>query len=155
MTIRPANAEDLPRLVEVCLASFGTITWQRKVDEQFGPLNRYDWRERWKRRVVKAFTDQQFLVLVEEGAILGCACGTVDKTTGLGHLDILAIDPAAQGKGRGKALLRAMEDFFASQGATHVTLESLVDNEAANALYRKEGFQPIASHYNWFKKIGS
>lgn len=151
--IRFGTPEDLPRLIEVSLASFGEITWQRTVDRLFGPLNGHDWRERWRRRVEKAMREQTFLVLVENGEILGYACGTVDGAIGVGHLDILAVDPPAQGKGFGRRLLRAIQEYFLSQGATHITFESLVDNETANSLYRKEGFHQVASHFNWFKKI--
>ncbi|MBI3696005.1 MAG: GNAT family N-acetyltransferase [Acidobacteria bacterium] len=153
MPIRPAMAGDLPGLVEVSLASFEPITWQQEVDRRFGPLNGHDWRERWRRRVEKAFAEQTILVLEEEGRILGYGCGTVDATIGLGHIDILAVDPAAQGKGYGLLLLRAMEEHFLGRGASHVTLESLTDNETANALYRREGYQDLARHINWFKKI--
>jgi ribosomal protein S18 acetylase RimI-like enzyme len=154
MQIRPAVSADLPRLKEISLASFGPITWQRAVDRIFGPLNGLDWRDRWRRRVEKAFAEQTILVLEEEGKILGYACGSVDSTLGLGHIDILAVDPPAQGKGYGRRLLRAIEEYFRAQGATHVQLESLSDNETANRLYIRDGYQQLASHINWFKKIG-
>lgn len=153
MQIRPATPGDLPRLVEVSLASFGPITWQRTVDRIFGPLHGHDWRDRWRRRVEKATQEQTILVLEENNEMLGYACGTLDTTLGLGHIDILAVDPSAQGKGYGLKLLRAIEDHFQSQGATHVTLESLVDNEIANALYERHGYQRLAQHINWFKKL--
>ena len=151
--IRPATAADLPRLVEISLASFGPITWQRAIDEKFGPLHGHDWQDRWHRRVEKAFQAQDFLVLEEDGRLLGYACGVVDPAIALGHLDILCIDPAGQGRGLGRLLLRAIQQHFASQGATHVTLESLTDNHTASALYRAEGFEILANHWNWFKKI--
>ncbi|MBI3698618.1 MAG: hypothetical protein HY238_27740, partial [Acidobacteria bacterium] len=53
----------------------------------------------------------------------------------------------------GLLLLRAMEEHFLGRGASHVTLESLTGNETANALYRREGYQDLARHINWFKKI--
>lgn len=151
--IRPATAADLPRLIEVSLASFGPITWQRAIDEKFGPLQGHDWQDRWRRRVATALQEQDFLVLEEDSQLLGYACGVVDPVTALGHLDILCIDPAAQGRGFGRLLLRAIQQHFASQGATHVTLESLTGNDTANALYRAEGFEILANHWNWFKKI--
>lgn len=151
--IRLGTPDDLPRLIEVSLASFDTVTWQRSVDSIFGPLNGLDWRERWHRRVERAMQEETFLVLVEDDRIAGYACGTVDRASGLGHLDILAVDPACQGKGHGRQLLHAFEDWLRSQGAGHLTFESLTDNDAANHLYLEEGFQALASHYNWFKKI--
>ena len=152
--IRPATSQDLPRLIEVSLASFGEVTWQRAVDRLFGPLNGQDWRARWRRRVEKAFHEQQVLALVEGGEILGYACGTIDAALGLAHLDILAVDPAAQGRGYGRQLLLAFEQHALREGASHLTLESLVDNETANAMYRRHGYRSLAQHHNWFKKLG-
>lgn len=151
--IRPSLPNDLPRLIEVSLAAFGTVTWQRAVDQHFGPLHGLDWRERWRRRVERAFREQTFLVLEEGGRIMGYACGTMDAASGLGHLDILAVDPVHQGHGYGRRLLYAFENWVRSQGGAHLTLESLADNETANALYRREGYQTLANHLNWFKRI--
>jgi len=151
--LRRGTPDDLPSLIEVSLASFATVTWQRTVDAKFGPLGGLDWRERWRRRVERALQEQTFLVLLEEDRIAGYACGTVDPVTGLGHLDILAVDPAYQGKGYGRRLLYAFEDWVRSQGGSHLTLESLTDNETANRLYQSERYQVLASHLNWFKKI--
>src|SRR5712692_885281 len=154
MPIRPATPSDLPRLIDLSLASFGPITWQRAVDRIFGPLRGQDWQARWRRRVEKAAREQTILVLEEDGAILGYACGTLDSVLGLAHIDILAVDPSAQGKGSGRRLLAAMEDHFRAQGATHLTLESLIDNDVANSLYERHGYQRLAQHINWFKKLG-
>jgi ribosomal protein S18 acetylase RimI-like enzyme len=151
--LRFATADDLPRLIEVSLAAFGPITWQRTVDTRFGPLQGLDWRERWRRRVERALQEQTFLVLLDEGQMVGYACGTLDAAIGLGHLDILAVEPACQGRGYGRRLLHAFEDWVRSQGGSHLTLESLTDNETANELYRQEGYEALASHFNWFKKI--
>jgi len=151
--IRLAVPQDLPRLVEVSLASFGEVTWQRAVDRVFGPLNGRDWRDRWRLRVEKALQEQTILVLERGSELLGYACGTVDPAVGLGHIDILAVDPSVQGQGCGRRLLRAMEDYFLSQDAGHVSLEALVENDTANSLYRREGYRQMACHINWFKKL--
>lgn len=153
MPIRFASPADLPRITEVALAAFGPITWQVTIDRLYGPLNGHDWRERWKQRMEKAFAEQTILVLEEGNAIVGFACGDLNEAFGLAHIDILAVDPAAHGKGYGRTLLQAIEDHFASLGARHVTLESLADNEVANSLYDRSGYQRVAHHVNWFKKL--
>jgi ribosomal protein S18 acetylase RimI-like enzyme len=154
MRTRPAVPGDLSRIIEVSLAAFETVTWQRTVDRLFGPLRGLDWRERWRIRMEKAFQEETFVVLEENHQIIGYSCGTLDAATGVAHIDILAVDPAGQRRGCGRRLLSAMEEYFLSQGATHVTLESLVDNETANSLYRRTGYQQLAQHINWFKKLG-
>src|ERR1051326_593832 len=125
MSIRLATPADLPRITEIALAAFGSITWQVTIDRLYGPLNGHDWQARWVARMEKAFREQMIFVLEDDGAILGFACGTLNKTFGLGNIDILAVDPVSHGNGHGRQLLKAIEDQFSSLGATHVQLESL------------------------------
>ena len=46
-----------------------------------------------------------------------------------------------RGRGLGRALLRAAEDYAASQGATEIRLGVLAKNDAARRLYRDYGFE--------------
>jgi ribosomal protein S18 acetylase RimI-like enzyme len=151
--IRRATREDFTAVTDVALASFAAVTWQRTVDELYGPLNGHDWQARWRRRMERALREQVCLVLESSGQIIGFACGWVDSALSLAHLDLIGITPAAQGQGHGRRLLRAMEEAFRAQGAAFLTLESLIANDTANALYKAEGFLQVASHWNWFKKI--
>ena len=55
-------------------------------------------------------------------------------------LNDLFVDPAARRSGVGRALLEAAHAFARGQGAVRVTLETAVDNRAAQALYESLGY---------------
>ena len=58
------------------------------------------------------------------------------------ELSSIAVSPKAGGRGVGKALVKAFLDEAWSWGADHVTLDTdAEDNETANALYQRAGFQ--------------
>ena len=74
------------------------------------------------------------------GAMLGFV--TIDPATG--HLDQIAVAPAAQGGGAARALLAEARRL--SPGL--VTLDVNVGNPRAIAFYRREGFQTISESVN-------
>ncbi len=87
------------------------------------------------------------------GGIVGFSSGTIDPELRLGYVDLLAIDPKAQGKGHGRRLLHAMLGTFLDRGAEHAYLDCLVENHVGNTLYRTEGFEEVARSIRWFIKI--
>jgi ribosomal protein S18 acetylase RimI-like enzyme len=153
LAFRLAEPSDYAVLEKLTIESFEPITWLRKVDERFGPLNGRDWRERWRARFQHAFNTQRVLVGEAEGELVAFASGTLDAAAGLGFIDLLAVDRRFQGRGYGREMLRGMLAYFKGEGAGHVHLECLTDNEAGNALYRSEGFEDLAQSVHWFIRI--
>ena len=66
----------------------------------------------------------------------------------------IGVDPAHQGRGIGRALLRALLD---SADAAHATvfLEVRTDNEAAHALYVSEGFAVVGLRRRYYAPSGA
>ncbi|MBI4877409.1 MAG: GNAT family N-acetyltransferase [Acidobacteria bacterium] len=153
LRFRLAVPADYPRLEEMVIESFASITWFRKVDELFGPLNGRDWRSRWQLRLKSAFTRQTVLIGEEGPGIVAYASGSYDPPTRSAYIDLLAVDPRCQGKGYGRDMLRAIVEHFRQQGAEHAHLDCLLNNQAGNQLYESEGFQKVAEHARWWLKI--
>ena len=62
----------------------------------------------------------------------------------------VAVLPAAQGRGLGRALLRALLAEAVRRGAGAVLLEVRVGNAAARALYASEGFERLAVRRRYY-----
>jgi ribosomal protein S18 acetylase RimI-like enzyme len=153
LAFRLAAPPDYESLEKLTLESFEPITWLRKIDERFGPLNGHDWRARWRIRFRHAFETQRVLVGEADGCIVAFASGTLDMESRLGFIDLLAVDQRFQGRGYGREMLRGMLEYFKSEGARHAHLECLTDNDVGNALYRSEGFEDLAHSVHWFVRI--
>ena len=50
-------------------------------------------------------------------------------------------------------MLRGVIEHLKGVGIQYVHLDCLTDNEAGNALYESEGFEEVARHIRWFRKI--
>lgn len=87
-------------------------------------------------------------ILHEGDRILGY--GVLSIAAGEAHVLNLCIDPAGQGRGRGRRLLRALLKLAAGQGAQRVFLEVRPSNPQAIALYHDEGFNEIGRRPRYY-----
>jgi len=83
LIIRPASPGDFAALETLVIDSFEPITWQKKLDHGFGPLNGCDWRERWRLRLRKIFATQEVLVGEADGELAAMASATIDRSSAL------------------------------------------------------------------------
>jgi len=100
-----------------------------------------------RERLVPALRDiprALVLLAVADGAAIGIAVCFVGFSTfrarPLLNIHDLAVLPQHRGKGAGRALLQAAEDYARRQGCCRLTLEVLESNSGARALYRRFGF---------------
>ena len=76
-------------------------------------------------RVLRASPGAQVALVSEAaGTVTGIACGALRPHPGgvRGHVDLLAVAPAARGAGTGTRLLAAVEEALRSGGATEISL---------------------------------
>ena len=75
------------------------------------------------------------------GGLAGFAITGAGRT--LSYLQRVAVDPAWQGRGIGRSLVRAGASWAREQGASAILLNTPDGNEAAAALYESEGFHTV------------
>ena len=64
-----------------------------------------------------------------------------------GHIGILVVTEAAEGRGIGAALMRAAEEWARSRGHGTLTLNVFEGNRRARTLYERSGFRPDTIKY--------
>ncbi|MGH3940254.1 MAG: ribosomal protein S18-alanine N-acetyltransferase [Pseudonocardiaceae bacterium] len=100
---------------------------------------------------LQALTEGHYYVVARVGDSLAGYAGLARIDTEA-EVHTLAVDPAHQGQGIGRALLRALLDHATG---TTVFLEVRTDNDAAIALYRSEGFAVIATRRGYYRPSGA
>jgi ribosomal protein S18 acetylase RimI-like enzyme len=153
LTFRLASPADYSALKAMVIEAFEPITWQKKLDQDLGPLNGRDWRERWSARLDNIFKTQIVLVGESADAVAAMATATFDREAALGFIDVLAVGSKFQGQGLGRQMLRGIIDHLKSLGCHYVNLVCLTNNDAGNSLYEAEGFMEVARHIRWFRKV--
>jgi ribosomal protein S18 acetylase RimI-like enzyme len=93
-----------------------------------------------------ADSPELFLVGEEAEVVVGSVMAGYDGHRG--WINYLAVSPAAQGRGLGRALMTAAEDRLASLGCAKINLQVRDGNDAARAFYSAIGYreEPIVSY---------
>jgi ribosomal protein S18 acetylase RimI-like enzyme len=98
-----------------------------------------DSSERWRARL--AIPGSHNLVAVVDGRPAGMASGIPTDDHGVVELISMWVHPIARGRGIGDQLVRAVERRAKHVGADTLRLAVADGNDAAAALYRRNGFQ--------------
>ena len=135
MTMRFATTDDIPELVRIINAAY-------RVEDFFIKGDRTSVDDIGARM---AAPDVIFLVVEarDSGAIAATVC--VDVRDGRGHFALLSVDPAFQGQGLGRLLVRAVEDHCRTAGCESLDLDVVNLREELPAFYTALGFVPFDS----------
>ena len=143
-TIRPYQSGDLSGCVQLLMAAYNGDPW------------RNHWTEETATRYLQDFAQYKgFLgwVTLDNGQLTGALFGRrkVWWTNDELFVDELFVHPDHQGKGHGKRLLQAAEDYCIQTGLAGVTL--LTDrNMPAMAFYKQNGYE-TAGHVTFLYKV--
>jgi mycothiol synthase len=95
----------------------------------------------FERRMSEPWFDPQDLLLaVDDSGLAGSNWTKLDRDHGIGEIYVIAVDPAHQGSGLGRALSLAGLDHMAERGMHTGTLYVDAANDAALGMYRRIGF---------------
>jgi ribosomal protein S18 acetylase RimI-like enzyme len=135
MQIRDALPSEHPALGELCVRAYRGIG---SVSDSYAAK---------LRDVAGRAQTARVLTAVNDDGLLGCVTvilegGPWREISGPdeGEFRMLAVDPAAQGRGVGESLVRACIDAIRSAGRARVVISSAGDMTDAHRLYERLGF---------------
>lgn len=127
-TLRPMTADDLPQVEQIDRLAFNPL-WH------------------YSRDTLREALLQAALAMVVEGP-QGLAGFQISTASPFGaHLARLAVHPAAQGQGLGKALVQHLMQHVAAQGALQLTVNTQETNSVSLHLYQRLGFRRTGNVY--------
>jgi len=134
-TVRPANADDLPRCVEL----LGILFDQ---EQEFNPDPAV---QRTGLEMILKNPETGSVFVYEIGGIIhGMVVMLFTVSTALGQkvaiLEDMIVSPDLRGKGVGTNLVKYAVEFAMNKGCGRITLLTDCDNEAAHEFYRTCGF---------------
>ena len=128
LRIRKMNEEDLPEVETIDAASFEPL-WQNPLET-----------------LQRAYAQALYATVVEnENGIIGYQISTGGGQRA--HLARLAVHPAVQGKGAGRALLNDLFVHLTYIGISRLSVNTQSDNQVSLSLYHRMGFVRTGEQY--------
>lgn len=155
--IRVCRPDEIPELRELTANSFGNVSIDCGIEQQFGQINNHDWKWRKARHIADDFArdpEGLFVAQSDDGRIVGCVSSWCDKEAGIGHIPNLAVAEQYRGQGLGRLLLIHVLNHFRIQGMSHAKIETLVQNEIGRGLYESLGFREVARQIHFAMPLG-
>jgi dTDP-4-amino-4,6-dideoxy-D-galactose acyltransferase len=147
-----ARAADLPALRTIACAF---RTGHFHADPRIGRERADGLYVRWVENSLAGRADAFLVVRGGDGGPLGfitCRVGAADaESAPHGVIELVAVDPQAQGQRVGQRLVAAALRWFAQAGAASVEVGTQVDNLAAVRLYQRAGFQCAAFSHTFHR----
>jgi mycothiol synthase len=100
-------------------------------------------------RMAESWFDPDGLLVADAGDRLLAFHWTKQHSADLGEVYVVAVDPAAQGRGLGKAVTAAGLAHLAALGVRRIILYVESDNEPAIATYSRLGFTHTSTHVQY------
>jgi len=122
--IRPASADDVPRMMELAGRAATAAQWGKTAFEQLFAAN--------------SPAVRLVLVVEDEGEVAGFIAGR--ESAGEWEIENVAVSGSARRRGLGSRLLGEFLNRVRSTGASDIYLEVRESNTAARALYEKWAF---------------
>lgn len=146
MQIRPFRPEDLPTLQAITVDAFDGVSIDQGMQREFGDVNGHDWKWRKARHIAEDARREPEGIFVGEmdGRIIGYITTWQDREAGIGHIPNVAFLREHRGQGLGRTLINHALNHFRTCGLTHAKIETLVQNDVGNHLYRSLGFREVA-----------
>ncbi len=102
-------------------------------------------------RMAEPWFDPAGLLVADSGQGLLAFHWTKQHSPELGEVYVVAVDPAAQGRGLGRAVTAAGLEHLAARGVSRIVLYVESDNGAAIATYSRLGFGHSATHVQYVR----
>lgn len=155
-TIRPYRPTDLPRLQGITAETFGPVSIDRNTERRLGAFGSGGWRSRKLGAIADdchAQPDGVFVAEDARGDVVGYVTTRLNHASAIGWIPNLAVDPAHQGHGLGRALLEHALRFFRASGMQVARIETLEQNPIGQKLYPSLGFVEVARQIHYAMRL--
>ena len=150
--IRPANANDLPRLMALDHSCQSDYVWQLEIRRESNqvtanfrevrlprsvevvyPRDPFSLGDEWKKRDV-------VLIALHENEPVGYICAQEEHTAAIAWVTDIVVAPERRRQGMGSAMLIAAQDWALERGVRRLVVEMQSKNQACIRLTQKFGY---------------
>ena len=149
--VRTYKPEDLDKIKEITVICFEGVSIDHNIEKIFGQFAETDWKARKAAHVDEdaAVNPEGIFVWEENGEVIGYITTRLFPDALIGQIPNISVLPGHQGKGIGKALMKAAFDYFDAQGMKVAKIETLDQNDIGQNFYPSTGFKEVAHQIHY------
>lgn len=153
--IRHFKSEDLARLRQITVESFGGVALEQLVEDKLGAWGERGWKERKQQQIDEdCEVNPEGVFVAERGReILGYLTTRIDVSNSRGRIPNMAVVEHARGLGLGRRLIQHALDYFRRTGMKVAQIETMATNSIGLHLYPSCGFEEIARQVHYAMKL--
>ena len=156
MIIRRYEETDRESVKAITTICFEGVSIDYGIEVKYGPIDGKDWRWRKVRHIDDDITAnaEGIFVAVENSEVIGYVTSRVDHDSKIGWIPNLAVLPAYQQCGLGKALIETALTYMAEAGMLYARIETLAHNTVGQHFYPSIGFEEVARQIHYIMPLG-
>lgn len=149
--VRTYKPENLDKIKEITVICFEGVSIDHNIEKIFGQFAETDWKARKAAHVDEdaAVNPEGIFVWEENGEVIGYITTRLFPDALIGQIPNISVLPGHQGKGIGKALMKAAFDYFDAQGMKVAKIETLDQNDIGQNFYPSTGFKEVAHQIHY------
>jgi ribosomal protein S18 acetylase RimI-like enzyme len=149
--VRTYKPEDLDKIKEITVICFEGVSIDHNIEKTFGQFAETDWKARKAAHMDEdaAVNPEGIFVWEENGEVIGYITTRLFPDALIGQIPNISVLPGHQGKGIGKALMKAAFDYFDAQGMKVAKIETLDQNDVGQNFYPSTGFKEVARQIHY------
>jgi ribosomal protein S18 acetylase RimI-like enzyme len=149
--VRTYKPENLDKIKEITVICFEGVSIDHNIEKKFGQFAETDWKARKTAHVDEdaAVNPEGIFVWEENGEVIGYITTRLFPDALIGQIPNISVLPGHQGKGIGKALMKAAFDYFDAQGMKVAKIETLDQNDIGRNFYPSTGFKEVAHQIHY------
>ena len=149
--VRTYKPENLDKIKEITVICFEGVSIDHNIEKTFGQFAETDWKARKAAHVDEdaAVNPEGIFVWEENGEVIGYITTRLFPDALIGQIPNISVLPGHQGKGIGKALMKAAFDYFDAQGMKVAKIETLDQNDIGQNFYPSTGFKEVAHQIHY------
>src|SRR3989344_2926886 len=141
LNVREFTPEDIDEIAKISSSSFGYSRFFR--DKGFEEEDARELYKRWAINCCKGRSDSVIVVDVDRKVGGFITCNLISDSARYGCIQLLAVAEQYRGRGIGKSLVGAAQDWLKENGCKYADVSTQRDNSLAVKLYESSGFKKL------------
>ena len=153
--VRRYRRRDRDAVLRITRTSFVGMCLDSAIEKHFGPVSNTTWQDRKWDGIEWDLRHRPGDVLIAEvdDEVVGYMCTRLYYDYSIGHVANMAVEREFQGRGVGKALMRAALDHFRNCGMRYARIETLEENYKGRNFYPAFGFKEVGRQIHYFRDL--